>query len=809
MGPGPAPGPGAQAAPVGPARRLLHLLRPEWRRCAAVVALLVVSTIGTITCGSLLLWYGARGAGLVAAMAARGPRLALATGLALPLLLLPSSALGRHKQLSGLALRVGILFYGGHLVTEGHLSTGDLVAFVLYQMQFTEAVEVLLSQYPEVTKAVGSLEKLFEYVERVPQVAPSGTLAPRDLQGHLELRDVWFSYPGREEPVLKGVSLEVRPGEVLALLGAAGSGKSTLVALLQRLREPARGHLLLDGRDARDYALPFLRAQVSVVPAEPTLLARSLHDNVALGTRGQSRCHVEAAARAAGAHRFIARLPHGYDTDVGKLGGLMTIVTPVTPRAALRRLLRLTAPEWPHLSGAFVFLALAVVGETLVPYYTGKVIDLLRNDFDADAFTSAIIFMGLASLGSSVFAGCRGGFFLWVLSRLNIRVCDRLFSHLLRQEMAFFEQVKAADLASRLAHDVPMMNQVVPANANIFLRNLVKALVLLAFMGRLSWRLTVLALVEVPLAVAARKLYEVRHQALLQAILEATARASAVAHEAVAAIETVQGFGAETGEVERYATALDETRRLKERRDLERSLFLLFQRALQVAGQALVLYCAHQHIAQGALTAGGLVSFILYQGDLSRHLQALVYVYGNTLSSVGAARKVFEYLDREPAVALDGTWAPATLRGHVVFQNVTFAYPTRPEEPALQDVSFELRPGEVTALAGLNGSGKSTCVALLERFYEPQAGAVLLDGVPLHDYEHEYLHRQVALVAQEPVLFSGSIRDNIAYGLEGCGAARVEAAARARVGKDEELQVMVIGVMKATAKEKGPKQLPR
>ncbi|NXA56922.1 ABCB9 protein, partial [Nothocercus julius] len=95
-----------------------------------------------------------------------------------------------------------------------------------------------------------------------------------------------------------------------------------------------------------------------------------------------------------------------------------------------------------------------------------------------------------------------------------------------------------------------------------------------------------------------------------------------------------------------------------------------------------------------------------------------------------------------------------------------------------QDVSFELRPGEVTALAGLNGSGKSTCVALLERFYEPQAGAVLLDGVPLRDYEHEYLHRQVALVAQEPVLFSGSIRDNIAYGLEGCGEDRVVAAAR-------------------------------
>ncbi|NXD18323.1 TAP2 protein, partial [Nothocercus nigrocapillus] len=410
-------------------------------------------------------------------------------------------------------------------------------------------------------------------------------------------------------------------------------------------------------------------------------------------------------------------------------------------RATLRRLLDLTWPEWPYLCGAFTFLALAIIGElTMVPYYTGRVIDLLSDGFSAEGFNSAIILMGLASVGSSLFAGCRGGFFLWVLARLNARMCDRLFSHLLRQELAFFQQVKAADLASRLATDVPVMNRVVPANTNIFLRNLVKVLVLLAFMGRLSWRLTLLALFEVPLAVAARKLYDVRHQALLQAILEATARANAVVHEAVAAIETVQGYGAEDDEVERYAQVLDETRRLKDRCDLERALFLLFRRVLQVAVQALMLYCAHQHVAEGVLTTGGLVSFVLYQGQLSSHVQALVYVYGDALSNVGAARKVFEYLDREPTVATDGTLAPATLRGHVAFQNVTFAYPTRPEEPVLQDVSFELRPGEVTALAGLNGSGKSTCVALLERFYEPQAGAVLLDGVPLRDYEHEYLH---------------------------------------------------------------------
>lgn len=126
-----------------------------------------------------------------------------------------------------------------------------------------------------------------------------------------------------------------------------------------------------------------------------------------------------------------------------------------------------------------------------------------------------------------------------------------------------------------------------------------------------------------------------------------------------------------------------------------------------------------------------------------RAMQALAYSYGDLLSNAAAACKVFDYLDQERAVGTGGTYVPTKLRGHVTFHQVSFAYPTRPERLVLQDVTFELRPGEVTALAGLNGSGKSTCVALLERFYEPGAGEVLLDGVPLRDYEHRYLHRQV------------------------------------------------------------------
>ncbi|NXL55021.1 TAP2 protein, partial [Podilymbus podiceps] len=295
-------------------------------------------------------------------------------------------------------------------------------------------------------------------------------------------------------------------------------------------------------------------------------------------------------------------------------------------------------------------------------------------------------------------------------------------------------------------------------------------------------------------------------QVLQRDTLDATAKTAAVVQEAVSSIETVRSFAGEEEEERRHERAVARMLGLKDRMDVERALFTLIQRVLQLAVQVLVLCHGRQQLREGTITTGSLVTFLLYQARVSRHAQvrardtcpcpaasvcphprcqrpcptqALVFGHGDLLSKAAAGRKILDYLEQEPTGDVGGTRAPATLRGHVAFQGVSFAYPTRPEHLVLQDVSFELRPGEVTALAGLNGSGKSTCAGLLERFYEPAAGEVLLDGVPLRDYEHRYLHRRVALVGQEPVLFSGTIRDNIIFGLEGCGEEEVRAAASA------------------------------
>nr|XP_032630902.1 antigen peptide transporter 2-like isoform X2 [Chelonoidis abingdonii] len=393
----------------------------------------------------------------------------------------------------------------------------------------------------------------------------------------------------------------------------------------------------------------------------------------------------------------LAQLTWGALGQGDRAGGPRAEDTERESRATLRRLVELSRPDLPFLSGAFIVLTLGVIG----------------------------------------------------------------------------------DLTSRLSKDTTMMSRSVPANANIFLCSLVKALGLYGFMLGLSWRLTLLTLIEMPLTMAAQNLYNARHQAVLRAIQDSMAHSSEIVRESVSSIETVRSFATEEEESQRYKAALAKTHQLKKRHNLERELYLLFCQLLHLAVQALMLYCGYQQICAGLLTKGSLVSFILYQWDAGGCVKTLACTFEDLLSNVGAAEKVFEYLDREPAVRTNGTRAPELLQGHVSFRNVSFSYPFRPDRQVLKAVSFELRPGEVTALVGLNGSGKTTCVGLLERFYEPQAGEILLDGAPIREYDHRYLHRQVALVGQEPVLFSGSIRENIAYGLGGCGEEQVTRAARA------------------------------
>uniref|UniRef100_UPI003AAE9CDD antigen peptide transporter 2a n=1 Tax=Centroberyx gerrardi TaxID=166262 RepID=UPI003AAE9CDD len=502
--------------------------------------------------------------------------------------------------------------------------------------------------------------------------------------------------------------------------------------------------------------------------------------NVLYGGNQQSACgllaHIHSwlmctAASLAAALFWEISIPDTDDEAAGK-------EKKQKARVLFVRVLRLYKPDLALLLGASVFLSLAVICEMFIPFYTGRVIDILGGQYQSNEFLTAVFFMGLYSLGSSVSAGCRGGLFLCAISSFTCRMKVKLFGALTKQEIGFFEAIKTGEITSRLSKDTTLMGRTVPLNVNVLLRTFIKTLGIISLMMSLSWKLTFLVLMETPITGLIQNIYDTHYQRLSQAVQDSIARANDAANEVVSGIRVVRSFNTEQGEARRYDDRLMNTHNLKTRRDTVRAVYLLARRLTGLGMQVAMLYYGRLFIRRGQMTTGNLVSFILYQGDLGDSIRTLIYIFGDMLNSVGAAGKVFEYLDREPQVSSEGKLAPDHLTGHVSFHRLSFAYPSNPDKTVLQDFSVELKPGQMTALVGPSGEGKSTCVSLLERFYEQQNGEILLDGQPLKSYEHRFLHRKIAVVSQEPVLFSGSIRENIAYGLADCSLDEIQEAAR-------------------------------
>ncbi|KAM3859615.1 antigen peptide transporter 2 [Diretmus argenteus] len=454
----------------------------------------------------------------------------------------------------------------------------------------------------------------------------------------------------------------------------------------------------------------------------------------------------------------------------------------VAASALLLRMVKYFRPDVLHLVAAFAFLILGVVCDTYIPLYQGKLIDVLSGQILQTTLFYAIGQLTLVSVGSAVFSGSRGGMFMWTLCRLNKRMKRLLFHSLLQQEIHFFEENKSGSLSSRLHSDVDRMGRTVALNANALVRSIVKAVLMLVLMLGLSWELTLLTCIEMPLLALIHRKYITYALDLKNQLQDCHAKTEALASQIIGGIKTVRSFNAEKSEVKRYNDALEEICNVKRRAGIYSAVFLLIRRFISAGIKVLMLLQAHSLLSSGQLSIGSLLTFILYQKPMLANMNEILHGFGDTVSTVGVISKVFGYLDRKPKCKTAGELAPEKLEGRITFHNVTFAYPST-DKPALKSVSMELCPGKMTALVGPSGGGKTSCVSLLKRLYEPQEGEILLDGRPLHCYQHKYLHQKMALVSQNPVLFSGSVRYNIAYGLEDCSPETVKEAAR-RAGAD-------------------------
>ncbi|KAI0227571.1 ATP-binding cassette sub-family B member 9 [Lamellibrachia satsuma] len=394
-------------------------------------------------------------------------------------------------------------------------------------------------------------------------------------------------------------------------------------------------------------------------------------------------------------------------------------------------------------------------------------------------FIRAIIFMVIFSAGSAIAAGLRGGFFKVAMARLNIRIRNHLFSSMLSQEIGFFDTIRTGDLTSRLTSDTSTMSDALSLNTNVFLRSLIKAVGVCVFMFTLSWRLSLITVIGLPIIMGVSNVYGTYYQTLSKKVQDSLAKANEVAEETCSSMRTVRSFANEPAETARYAENLAVTYKLKVKEAFAYAGYVWSNELFELMLVTMTLYYGGHLVVNDLMSGGELVSFILYQIELGSALESISYVYTGLMQAIGASQKVFEFIDRKPLVKPEGgNVRPNKLQGRIEFHNVSFAYPTRPDSLVLKNVSFSVDPGEIVALVGPSGGGKSSCINLLEHFYETQEGSVRIDNVSINDYDHKYLHTKIALVGQEPILYATSVKENIAYGLDCWDMELVERAAK-------------------------------
>jgi ATP-binding cassette subfamily B protein len=454
----------------------------------------------------------------------------------------------------------------------------------------------------------------------------------------------------------------------------------------------------------------------------------------------------------------------------------------VKPQVTLKRLYSLAWPERGPLLLATVFLIVSSAGSLAFPSAAGGLLDGALNVKTGVVDVARVDRLAITLVGIFFITAIASALRFFIFSRAGERIVSRLrvnlYDSLMQQETAFFDAQKTGELSSRLSADAGVLQTTVTANLSMMLRNIVQALGAVTMLLLTSSRLTLMMLAVVPPVALGAVFYGRRVRRLAKESQDALAKASEVAVESLSGIRTVRSFAAEKKEVARYEKAIDSALSLAFRRITLSSTFFGAASFLAFSSGAFVFWYGARMVAGGALSPGDLLTFLMYTMQLAFGMSSLAELWTDVQRASGAAERVFELLHRTPAIASSKGRTLEHVDGAVTFEGVDFSYPSRPDVKVLSQFTLSLSPGEIVALVGPSGAGKSTIASLLYRLYDPASGSLTLDRQPYASLEPEWLRRQIGVVAQEPLLFSTSIAENIRYGRPDASDAEVEQAAK-------------------------------
>ncbi|KAI8546885.1 hypothetical protein RHMOL_Rhmol07G0154000 [Rhododendron molle] len=774
---------------------------------------------------------------------------------------------------------------------------------------------------------------IFEMIERntISQTSSKNGRKLDNIEGHIQFTDVCFSYPSRPDVIIfNKLNLDIPSGKVVALVGASGSGKSTVISLIERFYEPLSGQILLDGTDILQLDLKWLRKQIGLVNQEPALFATTIRENILYGKNDATHEEITHAARLSEAIGFISNLSDGFETQVGERGvqlsggqkqriaisraivknpsillldeatsaldaeceksvqealdqvmvGRTTVVvahrlstirnadviavvqsgkivetgshdelvsqpnsayawlvqlqdeaslhqvpslrptlgrplsmkspyelsrtshvsslqsdkalvvrigangpkTVTQPRVSSGRLYSMVGPEWIY--GVAGTICALIAGAQMPLFALGVTQALVSYYMDWDTTTRevkkiSLLFCGGAAITVIVHVITHLSFGI-MGERLTLRVREKMFSAILKNEIGWFDDMNntSSMLASRLEGDATLLRNIVVDRSTVLIQNsgLVVTSFIIAFM--LNWRIALVVMATYPLIISGHLSEKIFMTGYGGNLSKAYLKANMLASESVSNIRTVIAFCSEEKVLDLYAQELVDPSRKSLTRGQIAGIFYGITQFFIFSSYGLALWYSSVLMGKELSSFESIMKTFMVLIVTALTMGSTLAMAPDLLKGNQMVASVFEVLDRKAEVIGDSGEELARVEGMIELSGVQFSYPSRPNELIFVGFDLVVCAGQSMALVGRSGSGKSSVLALVLRFYDPTAGNVMIDGKDIKNLKLKSLRTHIGLVQQEPALFATSIFENILYGKEGASKGEVIEAAK-------------------------------
>ncbi|CAI9280467.1 unnamed protein product [Lactuca saligna] len=817
-----------------------------------------------------------------------------------------------------------VSWYGGVLVIEKGVKGGDILSAGICVLYGGFGLGASLMNIKHFAEAKISAALISEIINRVPPIDSTDKQGKTIsiVKGALEFKDIDFAYPSRPETlVLKKFHLKVNACQTVGLVGQSGSGKSTVVNLLERFYDPIQGEILLDGINIKLLQLKWLRSQMALVSQEPILFATSIKENILFGKEGATNEEIVEAAKKANAHNFIMQLPNGYDTLVGELGtqmsggqkqrisiarallrepkillldeatssldshsekavqealtcasvGRTTIViahylstirhadlivviksgeviesgshdeliqnpsgsysimvhvmntqietkTLVSPsrdltekeervdekkltrsdlvtnqrsdeecsRPSWKQLMEMTTPDWKStLTGTIGALINGSV-QPLVACFQAAMLSIffLNNHHEIRSQTITLSFVFLTISASSIIASVIQHYYFGIMGEnLTNKIRSSIFEKIMSFEIEWFDQEEnnTGALCSQLSTDTLMVRNLVADRLAFFAQSISAAILAIIWGLLLSWRLALVAICLQLFTVGSFYLKLVMTREMSKKIADARDKSSGIASEAVSNHRIITAYYSHEQVMRLYEDTQKGPKKESQKQPVYAGMALFTRQFLTIVNIAVLYWYGGKLLYKGEITYKNLFQtfyIVVTAGILIAETGSMI---GDLSVGTSALKSIFKILKRDSKMDVgpleNHVLNPKKINGKIELKEVEFVYMIRPTKVVLKGLNLKIEAGEVAVLVGISGSGKSTILGMIQRFYDPIMGSVEVDGVDIRRYNLRALRSFIAWVSQEPTLFAGTVKENIAYGKENATEAEIIQAA--------------------------------